>query len=172
MMSRWYALHVRTGEELDVKKAIEKKVGCMALVPQRTLKERKKGFWHKVTRTVFPGYVFIKTDMEPKTYYKISRIPSLISILGKDREKFKGVEDIPEEEMQVVFRFADCSISDVYIEGEKVIVASGPLKGYEGQIVKIDKRRFRAKVNISLMGEPRLVELGINFITKSKLSGC
>jgi len=40
------------------------------------------------------------------------------------------------------------------------------LVGLEGQIVKVDARRFRVKVNIFLMNEPRLVELGLNVIEK------
>ncbi len=57
-------------------------------------------------------------------------------------------------------------ISNVILEGSEVNVVSGPLEGFIGKIEKIDPRRFRAKVKIELMGEERIVELGINIVEK------
>jgi len=72
--------------------------------------------------------------------------------------------------MQIVYRLSGdgdpLGISEVFYEGGKITIVSGPLQGLEGQIVKIDPRRFRAKVNITLMGEPRIVELGVDVINK------
>jgi len=47
------------------------------------------------------------------------------------------------------------------MEGERVKIIEGPLKGYEGLIKKIDKRKKRAKVIFSIAGELKSVDLAI-----------
>ncbi|MRA76150.1 transcription antiterminator, partial [Bacillus thuringiensis] len=56
--------------------------------------------------------------------------------------------------------------SKVYIENSKVTVASGPLKGMEGIIKKIDKRKRRAKLCLSFMGLDKMVNVGIEVLSK------
>jgi transcriptional antiterminator NusG len=168
-MDNWYILHAKTGKEIEIKNIILRDIhDAKALVPQRILNERKDGQYHLVTRTLFPGYVFVKVFMDAESimFYKLSGIPSVFRILGNDR----GPQPVSEDEMQIVYRLSGDSdplgISQVFYEGGNIQIISGPLQGLEGQIVKIDPRRYRAKVNVSLMGEPRIVELGINVINK------
>jgi len=163
----WYILHVLTGKEADVAEAIKRNfTDIKALVPQRTLKEQKQGKWRFVTRTLFPGYVFIAVKVfDICMYHMLKAIPAVIRMLGGERP-----EKVSLDEMQVVLRLGGdgdpLGISDAFIQGGRVTIVSGPLVGLEGQIVKVDARRFRVKVNIFLMNEPRLVELGLNVIEK------
>jgi len=166
-MGKWYVLHVKTGKEVEVKNILLRDLpDIKALVPQRILRERNDGVWKKVIRTLIPGYVFVKVFMDAAMFYKLTGTPSVIRILDNE----KGPEPIPEDEMQIVYRLSGdgdpLGISEVFYEGGKITIVSGPLQGLEGQIVKIDPRRFRAKVNITLMGEPRIVELGVDVINK------
>jgi transcriptional antiterminator NusG len=166
-MGKWYVLHVKTGMETKTQAALIKELPeFKVLVPQKTLKERHDGIWKEITRTLFPGYVFVNIFMDASMYYKLTGIPSVIKILGDT----KGPLPVPEDEMQIVLKLSGdgdpLGISNVFIEGSKVKVLSGPLEGFEGQILKVDTRRFRAKINITLMGDPRIVELGVNVIEK------
>ena len=43
----------------------------------------------------------------------------------------------------------EIGFSKVFKKGENVTVIDGPLKGLEGMIIKIDKRKGRAKVRMS-----------------------
>lgn len=162
----WYVLHVLTGSEDDVKK-VAKKNGYKALAPKRKLKEKSGGVWKNVERILIPGYVFVDSEMTPNDYYLLSAISGVITIL---RGASDGPEVVPEDEMKVIFRLSQdddlVGISDIYIEGEKIIVASGPLLGMEGNILKVDKRRFRAKIAFKIAGSEKVVELGINVLNK------
>ncbi len=165
-MNDWYVLHVKTGREHDTKAVLNRDLpGVVSLVPERILRERINGKWKEVSRNLLPGYVFINAFMETDLYYKLTAIPSVIRILGSGKP-----DPVPLDEMQVILRLSNdgdpLGLSEIYHIGNKICVASGPLAGMEGQIVKVDARRFRAKVNISLMGEPRIVELGIVDISK------
>lgn len=172
-MNAWYILHVRTGEETDVLAVLRRNLPqSKGIVPQRTLRESRNGKWKTVIRTIFPGYVFVYLELfvemkiDAPVFYKLSGIPGVIRILGNDCTP----SPVPDDEMRIVLMLAGdgdpIGMSEVFIEGGKVRVKSGVLQGLEGQIIKVDVRRFRAKVNISLMGEPRIVELGVNVIEK------
>jgi len=71
--------------------------------------------------------------------------------------------------MKFVLRFAkddDWGMSDLVMEGDNIKVVSGPLEGYEGQIVKVNKRNLRARVKFTLMGQEKFIDLGINVVEK------
>ncbi len=173
-MREWYVLHVMTGKETDTKAVIKRDIPditatvpeeeIVTMAPQRRLMERKNGKWKIVIKNVFPGYVFIRAEMSAELYYKLTGIPSVIRILGAN-----GPHPVPPDEMQTILWLTNdgdvLDISEVTMtEGSKIKVIAGPLVGLEGNIVKIDARRHRAKVQLVLMGEQRIVELGINLL--------
>jgi len=164
----WYVIQVLTGKEEDIMNQIRSK-GIKAIVPTRIMKERKNGIWHSKKRVLMQGYVFLYTDMkDTATYYLVKGVPGIIKILGDEN----GPVFIREEQTTLLLRLTQdgdpLGLSEIFIEGGKITVKSGPLLGLEGRIVKLDARRMRAKVNIELMGEPRVVELAVNVIEKSE----
>ncbi len=172
-MGDWYVLHVRTGKESVIQDIIIKHLPhCKTMVPRRLMMERKDGEFKRVIRELFPGYVFVHAFMSTAMYYNLTGTASVFKILGDDR----GPQPVPDEEMLQILRFHGSGdplgISEMYMEGGAVKVTDGPLVGMEGQIIKVDARRQRAKVNINLMGQPRIVELTIKMITKSEPEAC
>ncbi len=69
--------------------------------------------------------------------------------------------------LKLLNNYDQIDFSQVYTQDFKVYVESGPLKGMEGIIKKIDKHRRRVKVLVSLMGDERIIDLGIEFIEPS-----
>jgi len=168
LLREWYVLQVRTGEEAAIRDYIKRKLpGINALAPQREMKERKDGKWKIRIRTLFKGYVFVNCNMAVEEYYMLNNITGVISIL---KGAASSPTPVPEEEMCFVLRLTKdddlVGITDIVLVGDKVKVASGVLEGYEGQIIKVDKRHFRAKVKFSLMGQEKVIELGIKLVEK------
>lgn len=165
-MGNWYVLHVLTGKELDVKKSAEKLY--KAIVPRRLLNEQKFGVWKAVERILIPGYVFVQTEMEAKDFYELTGIPGVINIL---EGASKYPEPIQEDEMKIIFsltRDGDLvGISDIFQNGQDIKVIAGPLKGFEGNIIKVDRRRFRAKVRFTVAGNEKVIELAVNVLNKA-----
>lgn len=163
----WYALFVETGRETLIQKWIEyffDNSVCYSVVPKRKLTERKQGKNLHVVKTMFPGYVFINTDMCAEVYYKLSEIPKIIRILNNG----SYWSDISNDEMEPIMKLIGgngiIDYSKIFIENSRVFVKDGPLYGLEGIIKKVDKHRNRAKIELILMGEPRLIDLGIDMI--------
>ncbi|MGH4140384.1 antiterminator LoaP [Clostridium sp.] len=165
----WYVLFVITSHEEKVRKTLEKEVGhgYQFIVPTRELRERKNGEWHIVKRKLFPGYVLIKGIMNIELYYKLKKIPGIIKILSNQDE----VLTVDEKELKVLKILLDnqdnnIGISTLYKQNDSIKIIAGPLVGLEGQIIKADFRKGRAKVSLSFMNEERIVELGIELVDK------
>lgn len=165
----WYVLFVNTNQEEKVKKILEKEMEdkYKFIVPTRELRERKNGKWNNVKRKLFPGYIFIKANMNIEVYYKLKKVPGIIKLLKNEDE----VLTVAEKELKVLKILIDnndnnIGISKLYKEKDDIRIIEGPLSGLKGQIVKIDSRKSRAKVNISFMNEERIVELGIELVDK------
>lgn len=162
----WYVIHCFTGKEDEVRRKVKGSDISMAIVPRRIMKERRRGVWSMIDRVVFPGYVFVKANMTSQAYYDMRCIPGVMRVLGIGRP-----QPLPEDEVTLLLKLSQdgkpLGLSEVFVEGEKVTVISGPLIGFEGHIVKLDARHFRARVNVSIFGEPRIVDLAANVIEKA-----
>lgn len=167
---QWYAIFVEAKQEDNLQKFIQKTCAedCIeTLVPKRKLIERRQGKYYERILTLFPGYVLVKTDMEGfEMYYKLKEMPGVISIL---KDACYPVT-VPEDEMEIILaltRYGEViDFSDLYREGDKIKVRSGPLKGLEGIIYKYDHRKRRAKVILNFLDKQKRVDLGANMIVK------
>ena len=165
----WYALYTSGGTEEKAKSILEQQLPTFEfLIFKRRLKERKNGQWHIVDRKMFPGYVLMKGMMTEEAWYDLKATDAKFQILKVEGEyqtlsnqEVKMLELLDQDASGLVDR------SSLYIDGEKVIVTEGPLKGQEAMIVSVNKRKGRAKVKIDFCGNIRIVELGVELIEKS-----
>ena len=164
----WYAIFVKTGEEENVRQYFDyhfNQLDYKLFIPKKKINERKNGKVYCVVKTLFPGYVFIQMVMDIKLYYIIKYIPKVYKILNYTDEFYSKIDN---EEMQMILNLTDdnniIGYSKILVENSKIFIKSGPLKGLEGFIKKIDKKKSRLKIALNLMGTERIVELGIELI--------
>lgn len=168
---QWYALFVQSGQEERVKNILSHKLAgdlCYS-VPKRCLRERRLGKWREVKRTLFPGYVLIHCEMTEELYYQMKGTEGLVKLLRDEEAPIS----IPDEELSFLSDLLDDGVDEIgfstlYREGDQVVVTEGPLKGMEGHIKKINKRKGRAQVQMTFMGEPRIIELGVEIMSKDE----
>lgn len=166
---KWYALFVKTGEEDHVKDKLaytfSNRQQIQFFVPKRKLRERKNGQWAIKIRTLMPGYILLHGFITVEDYYTIQHTPALITVLKDGKGELLR---IPEHEIEVIHRLMSngelIDTSTIMVEGRNVVVVDGPLKGLEGIIESVDKRKGRAKVRMEFIGEPRIVELSVSVI--------
>ena len=89
---KWYVAQVLTGSEAETARRLTE-AGMEAIAPVQVLHERRHGVWRLMRRTVFPGYVFVRVALIPRTYYHIQRQPQVVRLLGG-----AAPEAVPEEE--------------------------------------------------------------------------
>ncbi|PWU67368.1 antiterminator LoaP [Gracilibacillus dipsosauri] len=175
----WYALFVESGKEEEVQKNLKLNFDNTILdsvIPKRKIPERRSGKVYHVKRYLFPGYVLVKTNMNSYIYHKIKKIPNFYRLVNRGGYYSKNTGEtftkIDEEEIIPLLKLLSkddiIDFSKVYIENSKVLVKSGPLKGMEGIIRKIDKRKNRAKILLNFMGREKTIDVGIEVLSNQK----
>ncbi|HHT65044.1 MAG: antiterminator LoaP [Caldicoprobacterales bacterium] len=166
---QWYALFVKTGQEEVMRKFLETLLpdaDMRILIPKRKLQERRMGKVYEKIRTLLPGYVLIKTEMDVSFYYQLKQMPGLLSILRDETEPMS----IPEHEIAVILALTNhgdvIELSEVYKEGDKIKVSKGPMEGLEGIIESYDHRKKRLKIRLELLGQVKKVDLGAELVHK------
>ena len=167
----WYAIFVASGQEDHVKihinRGLSEDYEFRMVVPKRLIRERKSGEWRDVIRTMFPGYILIEADMTMELHAKIRQTTGVIKILENEGEP----TPIEPGEIEIINRLTQndeiIGFSKALMEDDKVTITDGPLVGQEGLIESINRRKGRAKVKISLFGEIRTVDLGMEVIMPS-----
>lgn len=169
----WYVIYVKTGYEDDfcrytdkIKKQRYEGIEYTLLVPKRKIFERKQGMRREVIKTMFPGYVLLKTDFIQDFFLQTRNSPYIIRFL-RDNCCFLKVQ---KTEIEQILLMVDCQglieISKALVENDKVRITEGPLLGREGIIKKIDKRKGRAKVKFTINEHLLLIDLGIEIMEK------
>jgi len=165
----WYAIHVRTGREDVICEEIRKQVTLMGysaeyelLVPKRKLQERHQGEFVEVIRTMFPGYVLAQSEDIQEFAKIVTRGKGIFRFLQTEGE----FQEVRLEEIATIVSMTDdagvIGTSEIRAEGDIITVASGPLKGYEGLIRRIDKHHRRIKVEFLLDNRKYLIDLAAN----------
>lgn len=168
----WYALYVKTGCEEEVKQVLQQTFeqhALLALVPKRKVPEKKNGMVRQVVKLFFPGYVLIKTSMNPETFYKLKKIPKCFSLVNNgpyySNECGSYFSSISDEEITPLLELLDhediIDYSVIRIENSKVLVTSGPLVNKESMIKKVNLHKCRAKILLRFFGKEANIEVGV-----------
>ena len=171
LKKHWYIVQVFRGQEKVFVERLKDACDYYVFVPKRVVLLKRKDGLKKVLEPMFPGYVFIASDLDLmsfKIFYHQSMavIDGCIKIL-----KYKDdIEAIYPHERQFLERFIDqdqvIDVSHGFVDGDRIRIMDGPLVGKESLIVKIDRHKRIAWVEIALLGEQRIVELSCEIITK------
>ena len=168
----WYVMQVFTGKEENTKLQCEKLKELYPLAFEKIIipyaKNRMKygNNWELVKKILFPGYIFIVTDNLNECLKLIKKVEGMTKILGD------GEVMIPlsKDEEYLLLRLGGeeqvVEISEGMIEGTKVIITDGPLKGLETMIRKIDRHKRKAFIEVEMLGGHRMVSVGLEIIKK------
>ena len=66
----------------------------------------------------------------------------------------------------VVGKTHTVEMSEGLIEGDKVTVTSGPLRGREAQISKIDRHKRLAWLDMRMFGSNKSIKVGLEIVSK------
>ena len=169
---RIYAIQVASGQEAKVEELIRRFVDEALVgeifVPRFESMRRWKGEWHKRTERLTPGYLYVETSDAEKLALQLRRVPTFTKVLGNN-EVFIPLND---EEVAWLNAFTGgdrraIEMSEGIVEGNKVIVLRGPLRGHEAEIKRIDRHRRMAELEVSMLGRIKTIRLGLEIISKS-----
>jgi transcriptional antiterminator NusG len=167
----YYAIQVKTrGEEKFMRlfNALHPKTGLPLHFPRRRINIRRRGVLRPSMAAVFPGYVFIEAEHEDilANQWEFRRTDGFFRFLKSNQ----NIRPLADRDLELVLHFIKkagpvAGISRVYFnENARIVVIEGPLMGLEGRIVKVDKRKKRAKVKLSLYDDSFAIDLAFEVI--------
>jgi len=164
-----YVIQVTTGRELECRTWLMKTGVFMEkslLYPRRKLRLRKQGKWFEKNEPLFPGYLFFMTDeIDPDQLLAVRQTPGIFSFLKMDGQPIPLSDDEERQMLQFMKSGEIAGFSKIlFEENNQITILKGPLKGLEGQIVKVDRRKHRIKVRLSLYKEAFLVDFGFDSV--------
>jgi transcriptional antiterminator NusG len=172
----YFAIQVRTtGEDDFIARAESRLVKRLSrqrfFFPKRRLIIRRQGKTHPELKPVFPGYIFLEidgADLDRELFAAVRRTPNFYRILRSNQER----TPLAGRDLAVLRHFVSfgdiAEASKVFFdESDRIVVTEGPLLGLEGSIIKVDKRKKRAKVRLNFSNEDFLLDLAFEVLEKA-----
>jgi len=167
----YYTIQVKTrGEQKFIRlfRALHPGTPFAMHFPQRRIDIRRGGKIQQSTAAVFPGYVFIEADGEDITarQWDFRRTDGFYRFLKSNQ----NIKPLADRDLELVLHFIKkagpvAGVSRVYFnENARIVVIEGPLMGLEGKIIKVDKRKKRAKVKLNLYDDSFAIDLAFEVI--------
>ena len=146
--SDWYAVTTRSRHEKVVAEQLwQKEIECF--LPLRDVLSKWKDRRRKVQFPLFPGYLFVNVQMRCRRV-DILKVPSVASIVGLNGHPLP----IPAEQVDSVKRLVFSTLPyDPYpylVEGDRVEITRGALKGLQGVLLE-KKGRYRFILSVDLI---------------------
>jgi len=185
MAHGWYVVQVYTGYEKTVYNALVQRQHNEILdgilldirVPEEEYFVEKKGKKVAKKEKILPGYILAEMDIpDDETEWKriyaeirsITGFGMFLNVSGGNRRPVP----LSYEEVRGIFERTGEIKTDVdrvehdFDLGERVKVAEGPFKGFEGEIVEISPEKASVQVRVEIFGRLTPVELGFNQVLK------
>jgi transcriptional antiterminator NusG len=161
----FFAVQIWTGSEgkfLSLARKKELAPSVRMFWPRRNLRIRRRGVWRDSLAPIFPSYVFIQSEaLDPELYYALKRTSGFIRFLPSN-ESAKPMDKKDQDLLTHFLSFGEIVDRSLvsFDENKRIRVLSGPLKGLEGRITKVDRRKGRAKVRLELYADSFDVDFG------------
>ena len=131
---------------------------------------KKKGRHRPSLAPMFPGYVFLESDLVSAPLFRAVRgTTGFVRFLKTNTD----IRPLSEDDAALIKHFL--SFGEIveesrvtFDENNRIVVKDGPLKGLEGLIVKVDRRKGRAKVKLDMYENSFLIDLGFEIMAPGK----
>jgi transcriptional antiterminator NusG len=122
----WYALHTKSRFENVVNEGLSKKT-LDVFLPKITVKSRRRDR-HKMIRVpLFPGYVFVRTDLNPYEHVEILKTTGAVKLIGSSRGPVPIADATIDSLKIMVSTDTEVITGTQFKKGDRVMVVSGPL---------------------------------------------
>lgn len=166
-----YVLQVPGGQERhaeELTQRLPKDVISSCFIPVREVKKRRGGEWKTERELLFPGYLFVETNEPELASERLRELPLFMRVLADVGGEFLPLSDdetswirsLTTEHSHVV------EMSEGVIEGDRVIVTQGPLKGREAWITKVDRHKWLAWLDMRMFGRTKSIKVGLEIVSK------
>ncbi len=160
----WYVLHTRSRFEQVVFDGLEGK-SLETFLPKITVMSKRRDRRKKIRIPLFPGYVFVKSDLNAYERLEIVKTVGVVRIVGnKD-----GPISVPDESIDslriMVAGDNPVATGTRLRKGDRVMVVEGPFIGVTGTFVRY-QGSGRVVVSIEALGQFAAVDVPEEYVEK------
>jgi len=157
LIPSWYVLHTKSRFESVVNEGLLKK-SLQVFLPKILVKSKRRDREKMIRVPLFPGYLFVKTDLNPVEHVEIVKTVGAVRLIG-NRDRPVPVGDATIESLKImVTTNLPISTGSRFKKGDPVIVIHGPFSGVTGTF-----HRYRGKdrviVHVEALGQFAAVEV-------------
>lgn len=169
MSKRWYVVHVYSGQEKSVEKALRERIEASplahmfgeSLLPTEEVVEIKDGQKKTSERRFFPGYILLEMEMTDETWHLVKSSPKVTGFIGGKANK---PAPIPQAEVDKVRSQMQQGVEKprhkvTFEVGETVRIKEGPFADFNGTVEDVLYDKNRVKVSVSIFGRATSVEI-------------
>jgi len=173
---KWYVIHTYSSFEKVVKDNLLQRlrsVGLAArvseiLIPTEDVMEVKGGKKQVFTKRSFPGYVFVKMEVDDEVWYAIRNTPKVSGFVGgaKPSPLLDSEVDAILKQMKETSERPQPKV--LYDQGESVRIIDGPFSNFTGVVESIYPEQGKLKVMVTIFGRSTPVELEFGQVEKGE----
>lgn len=165
----WYAIQVPTGQEEKICRAIRRVAAIVSFksASHRASRRRRRSEASAVTSLLLPGYVIVVTSDVQALHNRLKDVNSFTKLLTFDG-KFLPLNG-SERAWIGAFTSSDdrtVPMSRAFMDGDRIVVFSGPLKGREAQIVSVNRRKSIACIELDMFGRRVKTRIGLGVMQR------
>jgi transcriptional antiterminator NusG len=174
---KWYAVHTYSGFEDNVKLALEERINSSGfkkyfgdiIVPKEDIIEKTaKGGKKKVKRKFFPGYIFVRMNVNTDSWHLLKATPKVTGFVG-DQLNPMPVDESEMEKIvaQITEGIKRPKAKIEFSKGDSVKITEGPFSGFNGVINEIKPDKSKLEVLVSIFGRATPVELDFTQVERN-----
>jgi len=177
MSKRWYVVHVYSGMEKSVHKALLERIERAGLqtqfgrilVPSEEVVEMKGGQKSITERRIFPGYVLVEMALTDETWHLVKNTNRVTGFLGGSGNR---PSPISEREVEKILSQMEEGVEKprpkvLFEVGEMVRVKEGPFADFNGNVEDVNYEKSKVRVSVTIFGRATPVELDFGQVEKA-----
>lgn len=177
MSKQWYVVHVFSGMEKSVLKAMLDRIERAALqtsfgkilVPAEEVVEMKGGQKSITERRIFPGYVLVEMELTDETWHLVKNTSRVTGFLGGSGSR---PTPISEKEVNKILSQMEEGVEKprpkvLFEVGEMVRVKDGPFADFNGNVEDVNYEKSKVRVSVAIFGRSTPVELDFGQVEKA-----
>jgi len=147
----WYVLHTKSRHETVVNESLLRK-SVEVYLPKITVRSKRRDRKATIRVALFPGYIFVKTDLHPNTHLEIVKVAGAVRFIGNKQGPLPITDETVESLKIMVDSDHPVTTGHNLKKGDKVMVIHGPLEGLIGTFVRYGGKG-RLLVNVDALGQ-------------------
>ena len=157
LLPAWYVLHTKSRFESVVHDGLIKK-SVEVFLPKVLIQSKRKDRKKMIRVPLFPGYVFVKTDLNPYHHLEILKTAGAVKLIGNKTEPVP-VNNQTIDSLRIMVQGDFPVMTGARFQaGDRVVVLNGPFTGVVGEFIRY-KGEGRVVVTVEALGQYAAVEV-------------